>query len=353
MSGSLTFPNSPVAGQTVTTNGQTFIYDGESWRLSGPANAIINSVNGSSLGGFRNVLLNGDFRVWQRGTSFTNPVSGTSGFTADRWRVDYDGTGATRTITFNSAITTANNGAVPLDAGLLYFLRYNQSVAGSGGTFNAFQQRVESVFTLQGGPITLSYYARAAAATTLPTVNVAQNYGTGGSPTAQVITTLATNVALTTEWRRYSHTVFLPLATGTLGTNNDHFLGFRFFMPLNQTFTVDITGVQLERGLFASPFEHRPRALELMMCMRYAVRMTLHMQSPDSNAGTSHTQPVHFPVPMRATPTRTLLSAGLTGGSATIINEGARDNLSAIFQVTASANSAYWIDRVNLYSAEL
>ena len=41
------------------------------------------SQNGGPLAGFRNQLINGDFRIWQRGTSFAQ--QGSSRYIADRW----------------------------------------------------------------------------------------------------------------------------------------------------------------------------------------------------------------------------------------------------------------------------
>jgi hypothetical protein len=47
-------------------------------------NLTVPSLNGGQLAGFRNQLINGDFRISQRGLNVTVPAS-TMGYTADRW----------------------------------------------------------------------------------------------------------------------------------------------------------------------------------------------------------------------------------------------------------------------------
>jgi hypothetical protein len=137
------------------------------FRIDGTLGSVSNistaSLNGGPLAGTRNRIINGNFDIWQRGTSFSNPVNNT--YTADRWVVVYNGSGATRTIT-QQAFVVGSTEAAP---GAALYLEFDQTVAGSGGTFNVLQQRIEDVRTFGGQTVTVSFYARgASAALTLP-----------------------------------------------------------------------------------------------------------------------------------------------------------------------------------------
>tara|TARA_R110000868_G_scaffold236493_2_gene490517 strand:+ start:2498 stop:3619 length:1122 start_codon:yes stop_codon:yes gene_type:complete len=223
----------------------------------------ITAINGGPLAGFRNRIINGNFDIWQRGTSFS-PTDNT--YTADRWAIVFDGTGATRTISRQGFSLGQTD--VPREPE--YFVRFAQSVAGSGSTRNRIDQRIEDVRTLAGQQVTISFWAKAAASTTMPSVVLQQYFGTGGSPSANVDTTAGISLALTTSWQKFSYSVSLPSISGkTLGTDGIDSLVVLFNMPLNATFTIDIAQVQLEPGPVATPFEQRPIGTELSLCQRY------------------------------------------------------------------------------------
>ena len=255
----------------------------------------------------KNAIINGDFGVWQRGTSFASPTS--AAFTSDRWSVVYDGTGATRTISQQ----TFTPGTAPV-AGYegRYFYRFAQSVAGTGGSYNLFQNRMEQVQTFAGQTVTISFWGKAAASTTIVKLNLEQDFGSGGSPSAAVSTDIAsTNFTLTTSWQRFSVTTTVPSISGkTIGTTTPGYLGLRVWIPVNSTFTIDIWGVQVEAGSVATAFQTATGTLqgELAACQRYYFRLA--MEAGDTpycisrNYSTSTARgTVFFPITMRTTPT--------------------------------------------------
>jgi hypothetical protein len=280
------------------------LYDGANFRLLSPRSEVFaSSINGGPLAGFRNAIINGSFDVWQRGTSFSNPATNT-GYTADRWVPLYDGSGGTRTISRQNFTLGQND--VPGEP--RFFLRYDQSGAGSGAAFNTFQQRIEDVRAFAGQTVTISFWARAGANITLPFIRLIQNYGTGGSPSAETITNAATNVAVTTSWQRFSFTVAVPSISGrTLGSDNNSSLRFHINLPLNTTFVFDLARVQVESGPLATPFERRPVGVETSLCQRY-YWTSFHSQYVSIASGINVVT-VRPPVPMRANPSVTLLSA--------------------------------------------
>jgi hypothetical protein len=151
--------------------------------------------------------------------------------------------------------------------------------------------------------------------------------------------------------------VVFTFACGTTYQNTaDAWHTGNFFATANQVNVMDntandffLTGVQLEPGPVATPFEQRPIGTEFALCQRYYQSQYVHMQSP---AAAGMIVPVYFSVPMRATPTATLLSSG-TQFNVISVSVSPRSFISAYFQFTGTTANAYVIDRLDAYSAEL
>jgi hypothetical protein len=207
----------------------------------------------------KNKIINGDFGIWQRGTTF-NSVNGL--YTADRW------IGATNKTVIVSREAFAPGSAPVAGYEGTYFLRSTQSASGS---YYAIQQRIEDVRTLAGQTVTLSFWAKADA-TVSNRSYLGQIFGSGGSSN---VDNYSSPFNITTSWARYTQTVTLPSMSGkTIGSNS-----YLNIQPILQedsaAHIVDIWGVQVEAGSVATPFSTATGTLagELAACQRYYERI--------------------------------------------------------------------------------
>jgi hypothetical protein len=312
---------------------------------SAAGNFNITSINNGPLAGMRNAIINGNFDIWQRGTGFINPATGA--YTVDRWRVFYDGSGATRVI--ERVNFPLGQTGVPGEP--VYMLRFAQTVGGTGATSNAFFQPIEDVRTFAGQQVTISFYMRSTTAATLPSIQIVQNFGTGGSPSAQVFTTLLTSVSITTSWQRIQATVTVPSILGkALGSNGDSNLSLDIGFPLNTTFSFDIAQVQVEPGPVATPFERRPIGTELALCERY-------YQVIDGRAGgyivsgAAITYRIPFRTLMRTTPT--VVVTGQENINTTGATMEAEGNGHANHVALGAGTGGFLTRAIGFFSAEL
>ena len=275
----------------------------------------------------KNKIINGDFGIWQRGTTFTSPAA--AAYTADRYKYGQDGTG---TVTVTQQTFTPGTAPVAGYEGA-YFQRTASTAAGTS-SYMQQSQLIEDVRTFAGQTVTLSFWAKSDSARS-SFVYMEQNFGSGGSSTVQYLS--MGNASTTTSWQRFSFTVALSSISGkTIGTSSFLVIYIRLGAVTSGA-TLDIWGVQLEAGSVATPFTTATGTLsgELAACQRYYWRLTSAISSGNYTSfalgqATSTTGAEYFvsmPTQMRATPSLnvsgTYVTTTATNGGVTISSFGA------------------------------
>lgn len=270
----------------------------------------------------KNLIINGDMRVWQRGTTFTNT---SSGFTVDRWNLTGVNS-ATMNVNKNSAnaanvpfedyiqldVTTADTIMASADYSSIHYSFEGNDISGLKlGTTNA-------------ATVTLSFYTAHSKA---GIYCVAFRSGSRGYVTEYT-------QAAASVWGEHSITVPLD-TTGvwTTGTTLGMQLLFAFasgssfnaaantwtsgnvLSTVNQinaldsiTNSIRFGGIQLEVGSIATDLEMRSYAEELARCQRYFQKPTMRGLSCFAN-GTAIVES-GFPLPVRMRVSPTLIYTG-------------------------------------------
>ena len=370
----ITFPTSPTNGQTFTSGNKTWQWDGTTWLAYGAslsptvlkvdsANARVGvnnqspayalDVTGTVQGtqflqgtdylspyqGFRNKIINGDMRVDQRASASTAVT--TSNYVTDRWYVE-DGCDAV----FSSQQSTD----VPTGQGFAKSLKVTATTADAsiGSTqFAAITQHIEghNFANLAWGSanakqVVVSFWVKATVTGTY-SLTLYNNGASRSIPTAYTISASNTwekktvviagdtsGTWLTDTGRGVSVNFYTALGSSYLGTsgvwNGSSIYGVtgqaNAWASVNNVFAV--TGVQLEEGGVATPFEQRPIGTELALCQRYYqksynqdVAVPTNFQQPGivvggktSVANNEFIAQTRFPVSMRTSPTIVIYS---------------------------------------------
>ena len=222
-----------------------------------PGKLIVDEIEdsgGTSVIGRKNYIINGNFDIWQRGTS------GTGGYcSADRWRFDLSGA----TGTFAQGSFTAGQTDVPNNP------KFYGNITITSADDNArIEQRIEDVYTLAGETVTISFWAKYT--TNAPTnfaIQGNQNFGSGGSTAVNF--TFATGQTLTTSWQKFTATTTVPSISGKTVGSNSYLVIRPIINSNNETFDYQIAQVQVEKGSVATDFEVRPIGEEQNLCDRY------------------------------------------------------------------------------------
>ena len=319
-------------------------------RVTGNLNAgIVTATNFIPSAGqlsHKNLIINGDCRIAQRGTT-----SGTGGLTTiDRWRGAV-GSGLGNSFT-GSQESVSSSDTGPWEEGFRKYFRITQSGAGSANAAGALenQYRIEAQDIANSGwnylsstsYMTISFWLRVSTNQTF----YGYVYSYDGTPQAYAYSFTA---SANNTWTKITHTfpgntnltfddnnnagmqlLFIPY----YGTNytNDKTLntwaahsGSNYVPDMASTWltagasTFDMTGLQLEVGSVATPFEHRSFNDELIRCQRYLFKNINEAGELGANYAKAYNNnelfaSVRFPTAMRATPTVTAYSNSGTSG---------------------------------------
>jgi len=274
---------------------------------SGIITATSFSGSGANLTGlstplsFRNLIINGQFDVWQRSTS-SNSTTGSGYVSADRWRFEASGA------TYDTSQQVFAPGQTDVPSYPKYYLRFNVTTANDN---TGVTQRIEDVDSVQGQH-TLSFWAKGTnpAGGSIQVVFL-QDFGSGGS---SVVSGVLGNFSLSSSWAKQTFTFTPPSISGkTIGTSSYYKISIRQPSADDTTtaWVIDLANVQLERGSEATTFEQRSFGEELIRCQRYFIKISSGaFIFPQSNVYTS----VVFPQEMRDVPTLTITGTGTKSG---------------------------------------
>ena len=247
-------------------------------------------LTNSQIGGRRNIIINGAMQISQRATSATSVLASTAVIPAcDRWMFEVSGSNTSGRLTVSQSTDTPNGfgNSLKLDV-----TTADTSIAAD--EFVSLVQRIEgqNLQQLKKGTsdaetVTLSFFAK----------GTAKKYACGFYDVDNSRNVHA-HFDVTTSWQRFiisfpadttgafdndnANSAFIlfnlhagtNFSSGTLNTtwqsndNTDRAAGIDSLLSSTDN-ELYITGVQLEVGSTATPFEHRSFGEELALCQRY------------------------------------------------------------------------------------
>lgn len=289
----------------------------------------LSSINGNAISGTRNKLINSAMEIDQRNAGASVTLNNISGFAVDRWVSAASGGSGTGTAT----IQRIADAPVGFSSSLKYTVTNAKTPTGGDGFYITQaiegQNIIDFVYgTASAKTVTLSFWVKSSLTGTfggsLRQQTVASvfrsyvfNYTINSTNTWEYKTVTASGDTeqVPAQNNTTGITVFFDLGSGSqfqTSTLNSWISG-NFVRSTSSTnlistngSTFQITGVQLELGSVATPFERRFIGEELQRCQRYYQSSNFMV----NNSGGVYTN-YFFKVSMRATPAVTSSSGGL------------------------------------------
>jgi hypothetical protein len=308
---------------------------------------------------FKNIIINGDMSLAQRGTSFSSISAGNGTFPVDRFR---------NNMTTAGTWTISQDTTVPSGQGFAKSVKYDCTTANaslSAGSFMIFQQLIEAqnlqylkYGTANAENLTASFWVKSNKTGTY----IVDIYADDG--TRQISKSYTIDSANT--WEKKT----LTFAGDTSGViNNDNGTGFQFSFwlaagtdftsgTLNTSWNSNtnanravgqvnladstanewfITGVQLEAGTSASDFETLPVDVNLNRCYRYFQKLSVVLMNFNATGLLGFV----FPVEMRANPSVSREYSGTANRMYNVGNAATADVVSPT-TIVSKQTIRYW-----------
>ena len=269
--------------------------------------------------GRRNIIINGDMRISQKAGGAAVTAHGTTNSPVDRFQVTENHSGGISWEqvqdapkgfyhSIKSTVTSTDTSLAGTEFARIFTRIEGQDISHlNWGTANA-------------KPLTLSFWVKSSVTGTF---DIAVNNGAFNKTLIIPYTIDSTNT-----WE-YKTMLITPETTGTWATDNTLGLHLGWSLGAGSTYyttvlsptwigsfaigssngtnlaatngaTFYLTGVQLELGKVATPFEHRSYGEELALCQRYYTKWTIPTQwTGYQNAATKIDFTVYTPVPLR------------------------------------------------------
>ena len=348
-----------------------------------------NSVTTDVLGPGKNLIINGAMQVAQRGTSFTG-VTGTQ-FGVDRFNYFLNNSG-TFTVEQSTDAPDGFSNSIKLSCTVA-----DASLA--SGDYDIFQQRIEGqnlqhlkYGTSNAEKVTLSFWVKS---------NLTGNFVVEIQAVGNGYKSIQYSINSANTWE-YKTLTYTGLTTATIDNDNTNGLEVSFWLASGSTYnggthtddawhssaanraaglnqnlsgstsnTWQVTGVQLEVGETATPFEHRSFQDEITRCKRYYQKSFPYGTAPFNNAGQGGTRwdertavwpPnsyssatytgawCHLSVPLRVAPTTTQYNCNTLGTSGSYLNDIQNSNQSNSYAITATTHNT---EKLRFYSGGL
>ena len=326
--------------------------------------------------GFKNRIINGAMVIDQRNAGASVTVSTSSTYTVDRWYGGKSGTvnnfTAQRSTTapagfINSLLITAGTGVTPASSDFMFL---SQAIEGFNFADLAWG-------TASASAVSLSFWVRS---------SLTGTFGVGlrnGAANRSYIASYTISAANT--WEQKTITIAGD-TSGTWATDNTQACGVFFDLGNGSNFsstagawsasnllggltggvklaattgaTLNITGVQLEKGSTATSLDYRPYGTELALCQRYYQYLggstNVFQLRGYNTASTGLSQTLAYPVSFRASPTITIGTVIYSNASGLAFNSNERQATMSIF-VTAAGDAYMTSSGTNTitFSAEL